>query len=306
MFRPLGFAAPLVLALSIPTAASAGTVTVSPDTNARLAVFTAKPNEHNVLSFTTGGPEHLDIADEGAPLTGQPLVGEVGCAVTGAASLLCQPATNLEASLGDEDDRARTRSFFLGRALVWGGGGDDVIALDSHALFTRAYGGPGDDDLTAGGEGGQLVDGGRGHDRLHVGGFAGSSSGYGGPGDDHMSFFIAMPTTGSGELEGGGGADLITLDAPGGHASARGDGGADHIEVAADAEFSSYALAGGDGPDVLLTGPGADTADGGAGRDTIDTLGGGADVVTCGAGIDSVRADATDTVAADCERVTIG
>jgi len=306
MARTTAVSLSLAVALLAPAAASAGTVTVSPDANARVAIFAAGHNERNVLSFTTGGPEHLDIADGGAQLSGQPLIGEVGCAVTGAASLLCQPTTNLEASLGDEDDRARTRSFFLGRALVWGGGGDDVIALDSHALFTRAYGGPGDDDLTAGGEGGQLVDGGRGQDRLHVGGFAGDSRGYGGPGDDHMSFFIAMPTTGSGGLEGGGGQDLITLDAPGGHAYARGDAGADRIEVAAGAEFSSYALAGGDGPDVLVTGPGADTADGGTGRDAIDTRGGGADTVTCGAGNDAVRADAADTVAADCEHVTIG
>ena len=267
MVRTTAVSLSLAVVLLAPAAASAGTVTVSPDANARLAIFAAGPNERNVLSFTTGGPEHLDIADEGAPLTGQPLVGEVGCAVTGAASLLCQPATNLEASLGDEDDRARTRSFFLGRALVWGGGGDDVIALDSHAQFTRAYGGPG---------------------------------------DDHMSFFIAMPTTGSGGLEGGGGHDLITLDAPGGHAYARGDAGADRIEVAAGAEFSAYALAGGDGPDVLVAGPGEDTADGGAGRDAIDTRGGGADAVTCGAGNDTVSADATDTIAADCEHVTIG
>ena len=292
----------LAVALLAPAAASAGTVTVSPpDTTTRVATFTAKQNEHNVLAFTTGGPEHIEIADEGAPLSGSP-----ACAATGAvATLLCEGATNVEASLGDEDDRARTRSFFMGRALVWGGGGDDVIALDSHALFTRAYGGAGDDELTAGGEGGQLVDGGRGHDRLHVGGWAGDSRGYGGPGDDHMSFFISMPTTGSGGLEGGGGDDVITLDAPGGHAYAHGDGGADRIEVAATAEFSAYALSGGDGPDLLVTGPGADTADGGAGRDSIDTRGGGADVVTCGSGVDTVRGDAADTIAADCERVTI-
>jgi hypothetical protein len=306
MARTSAVSLSLALALLAPAAASAATVTVSPDTTSRLAIFTAAPGEENALSFTLGGPEHLDIADAGAPLTGQPLVDGVGCAVTGAASLLCQPATNLEASLGDEDDTARTRPFFLGRAVVWGGAGDDVMALDSHALYTRAYGGPGDDDLTAGGEGGQLVDGGRGDDRLHVGGFAGGSRGYGGPGDDHMSFFIGLPSSGSGGLEGGGGQDFITLDSPGGHAYAHGDAGADRIEVAAGAEFSSYALAGGDGPDVLVAGPGVDTADGDAGRDTIDTRGGGTDAVTCGAGVDTVRADATDTVAADCERVTLG
>ena len=63
----------LAVALLAPAAASAGTVTVSPpDTTTRVATFTAKQNEHNVLAFTTGGPEHIEIADEGAPLSGSP------------------------------------------------------------------------------------------------------------------------------------------------------------------------------------------------------------------------------------------
>src|SRR5688572_16030582 len=163
MLRPLGFIAPLLLALAIPTGASAATVALGDDPAARLGVFTAAPGERNVLTFTTGGPQHVELADAGAPLTGPPLVDERGCEPgTTAGSLLCQPVFNVEARLGDRDDQARTRAFFLGFAGVWGGGGDDLIALDSHAGATRAYGGAGDDDLTAGGEGGQLVDGGGG------------------------------------------------------------------------------------------------------------------------------------------------
>lgn len=306
MLRPLGFTAPLLLALAIPAAASAATVAIGDDPSARLGVFTAAPGERNVLTFTTGGPQHVEFADAGAKLTGPPLVGDHGCEPGSVAgSLLCQPASNVEARLGDRNDQARTRSFFLGFARVWGGGGDDLIALDSHAGNTRAYGGPGDDDLTAGGEGGQLVDGGGGDDRLHVGGFAGSSSGFGGPGDDRMSYFIALPQTGLGVLEGGGGEDEITLEAPGGGASAAGDGGADRIEVLSTATFSRYVLAGGAGPDTLIAGPGQDTVDGGGGRDSIETTGGDVDVVTCGDGVDTVRADSTDQVATDCERVTI-
>ena len=306
MVRTTAVTLSLAVALLAPAAASAGTVTVSPDADARLAIFTAEHNERNVLSFTTGGPEHLDIADEGAPLTGQPLVGEVGCAVTGAASLLCQPTTNLDAHLGDEADQARTRLFFMGRGRVWAGAGDDVVVVDSFAQWTEAYGGPGDDDLTAGGESNQLVDGGRGDDLLHVGGFAGLAYGIGGAGDDRMIFAMGSPQNGRGELEGGVGDDFITLESAEGEASAQGQSGADRIEVAGAATDGRYTLLGGTGPDTLIGGPGADTLDGGAGRDAIDAAGGDADSVRCGAGADTVVADATDTVAADCERVTVG
>jgi hypothetical protein len=306
MLRPLGFTAPLLLALAIPAAASAATVSIGEDPAARLGVFTAAPGERNVLTFTLGGPDRIEFADTGAKLTGPPLAGDHGCAAgSTAGSLLCGPAFNVEARLGDLADQARTRSFFLGFARVYGGGGDDVIALDSHAGNTRAYGGAGDDDLTAGGEGGQLVDGGGGDDRLHVGGFAGSSSGFGGAGDDRMSYFLAMPQTGTGELEGNGGDDDLTLEAPGGAASGAGNAGADRIEVLSTATFSRYALTGGAGPDTLIAGPGQDTVDGGAGRDLIEATGGEVDTITCGDGVDTVRADSTDVIAADCERVTI-
>lgn len=305
MLRPLGFTAPLLLALAIPAAASAGTISLGADPSARLGLFTAAQGERNALTFTTGGPQHVEFADAGAKLTGPPLAGEHGCEPGSAAgSLLCQPASNVEARLGDRNDQARTRPFFIGFARVWGGAGEDVIALDSFASNTRAYGGAGDDDLTAGGEGGQLVDGGGGDDRLRVGGFAGNASGFGGPGDDRMSYFIAMPQTGFGVLEGGGGDDVITLESPGA-ASAEGDGGADRIEVLAGATFGRYTLAGGAGPDRLIAGPGQDTVDGGAGRDSIETTGGDVDVVTCGDGVDTVRADPADQIAADCERLTI-
>ena len=178
-------------------------------------------------------------------------------------------------------------------ARVWGGGGDDLIALDSHAGNTRAYGGPGDDDLTAGGEGGQLVDGGGGDDRLHVGGFAGSSSGFGGPGDDRMSYFIALPQTGLGVLEGGGGEDEITLEAPGGGASAPATAAPTGSRCSPTATFSRYVLAGGDGPDIADRRPGRRTrSTAAAGATAIETHGGDVDVVTCGDGVDSVRADA--------------
>ena len=115
-----------------------------------------------------------------------------------------------------------------------------------------------------------------------------------------------MPQAGAGILEGDGGDDVITLESPGGAASAAGNGGADRIEVLSTATFSRYALAGGAGPDTLIAGPGRDKVDGGGGRDAIEATGGDVDTITCGDGVDTVRADSTDQVAADCERVTIG
>jgi Ca2+-binding RTX toxin-like protein len=57
------------------------------------------------------------------------------------------------------------------------------------------------------------------------------------------------------------------------------------------------------GNDRLEGGPGNDTLLGGAGNDTIIT-GPGKDKVVCGKGIDTVKGDAKDTVARDCEKVT--
>jgi Ca2+-binding RTX toxin-like protein len=68
---------------------------------------------------------------------------------------------------------------------------------------------------------------------------------------------------------------------------------------------------GGPGKDELAGGPGADTLLGGDGDDKLegkggpDTLLGERDSVSCGAGADSVRADAIDVVAPDCETVAI-
>lgn len=97
--------------------------------------------------------------------------------------------------------------------------------------------------------------------------------------------------------------------------------------------FGDDALFGGAGTDELQGGQGADRISGGAGGDFLygggglflgdaqkDVISGGdgnddilaaderrpaRDVVSCGAGRDTVEADEADTVADDCERVTI-
>jgi Ca2+-binding RTX toxin-like protein len=62
-------------------------------------------------------------------------------------------------------------------------------------------------------------------------------------------------------------------------------------------------LKGGMGADGLLGGPGQDDLQGQSGGDRIGSNDGEADTVSCGSGVDGVRADPTDTIAPDCERV---
>jgi Tol biopolymer transport system component len=56
------------------------------------------------------------------------------------------------------------------------------------------------------------------------------------------------------------------------------------------------------GNDRIWGGAGNDVLNGGPGNDTIDT-GPGTDVVSCGAGVDKVKAEGSDRIARDCERV---
>jgi Ca2+-binding RTX toxin-like protein len=65
-------------------------------------------------------------------------------------------------------------------------------------------------------------------------------------------------------------------------------------------------LVGGSGPDILRGNKGIDTQSGGAGDDFIDSRGDKGDIIQCGDGNDTVMADATDTVASDCEVVDRG
>ncbi|HEX6652526.1 MAG TPA: calcium-binding protein [Thermoleophilaceae bacterium] len=62
-------------------------------------------------------------------------------------------------------------------------------------------------------------------------------------------------------------------------------------------------LEGGSGDDTLRGNKGIDTLSGGAGDDFIDVRGDRGDIVSCGGGDDTVRADASDLIATDCETV---
>jgi Ca2+-binding RTX toxin-like protein len=65
-------------------------------------------------------------------------------------------------------------------------------------------------------------------------------------------------------------------------------------------------LQGGSGNDILRGNQGVDTHAGGPGDDLIDVRGDRGDIVTCGDGNDTVKADITDSVAADCEIIDRG
>ncbi len=107
------------------------------------------------------------------------------------------------------------------------------------------------------------------------------------------------------ELIGGGGDDRL-----------RGADGPDRVEGGP----GDDSLDAGFGDDVIVGGPGRDTISGDLaggdcgpywcklpyGNDTIDAVDGEIDSIRCGAGQDSVKADAADVVAPDCESVTRG
>ncbi|MEX0992943.1 MAG: hypothetical protein WDZ37_03010 [Solirubrobacterales bacterium] len=130
--------------------------------------------------------------------------------------------------------------------------------------------------------------------------------------DDVLDLRVVTPATIAGEagddtLTGGRGDDSIS----GGRGADRLDGSSGGDTLVGDAGGDS--LTGGRGDDVLTGGDGADTLDGGKGTDSfeagadddsIDAVDGKADKVSCGSGTDSVRADVSDSVDSDCERVT--
>jgi Ca2+-binding RTX toxin-like protein len=105
-------------------------------------------------------------------------------------------------------------------------------------------------------------------------------------------------------IEGGHVSDTLAGDPPSGCAQAGND--------SLDGRDGSDVILGGSGIDILkgsagrdriTGGPSEDQIDGGSGADRIASDDGETDTVTCGAGFDSVRPDATDSVASDCELV---
>jgi PA domain-containing protein/hemolysin type calcium-binding protein/LVIVD repeat-containing protein len=154
-------------------------------------------------------------------------------------------------------------------------------AVAGTASVDRLSGSAFGDSIRAG-AGNDLVDGGDGDDCL-----------FGEGGRDELS-----GDRGNDRVDGG--ADRDTLLGAMGNDVVRGGGGNDELD-------------GGGGRDRLDGGAGADTLDagngrrntliGGAGNDELLAINGRRDTIRCGRGRDTVRADARDRVARDCERV---
>jgi Ca2+-binding RTX toxin-like protein len=272
--------ATLGLLAGAPTAL-AGTVSV-PDG------FQAAPGEKNdvtvqVISSGAGGATVVDL---GAPL----IVGD-GC--TAGTPVFCSgyPVT---LHLGDRADRGDIRGNWRPRGTVYGEEGADVIHADGLQAF--AYGGPGADvirvtahsAIAQGGPGGDTIFGDADNDQ----------SLYGEGGRDHLQLrraggFFSV-------LDGGPGSD--TLAGLGGARLFGGDGH-DGLWTTDGRSFTAEA---GAGRDFIIGGNGKDTIDAGPGADFVQVAPDGfADTVVCGTGNDTVRADPLDTVAADCEQVTV-
>lgn len=287
---PLALA--LVLGLALPATASASKLTIAGGTPPELS-FDAAPGEANDvgvsdLSDPVRG-DGLAIGDAGATLTADP-----ACAA--GAPLLC-PVLPINVRLGDRGDRARVISH-LARTSVWGEDGNDDIL--SSGFNSVANGGAGSDRVAVNADVEATAFGGSGNDRIDAAS-AFLARAFGESGNDlivHGPSVQAM-------LDGGSGNDIIIgLPRGFGTLEAHGGIGADVLAVQStggSGRITGWTLSGDDGDDVIAGGPGADTVDGGRGRDVIYTVGGGADTVGCGSGFDAVRADADDTVAADCE-----
>ena len=159
-----------------------------------------------------------------------------------------------------------------------------------------AFGGPGDDRVSAGADVDAEAWGQAGDDVIR----AGTQSTvhlYGGIGDDEIT--IATATFGPSLVDGGAGRDRIDVPVPGCCLDVRGRDGADTINAS-----GARSIDGGHGNDTITA---HGTVAGDRGNDRIDVSGNPdqSDAVSCGPGTDAVTADPSDSIAADCETVTV-
>jgi hypothetical protein len=241
-------------------------------------IYRAAPGEVNHLAMNPfAGPiegvssSSMTIQDDSAPLR------QLGDFCLPETPLRC-PTVAMYAYMGDRSDSGVANPYTRD-ASIWGEGGNDDIAASGrdHAV---AYGGPGDDRVSAGADVDAEAWGQAGDDVIRAG-TQSSVHLYGGRGDDAITTLTA--TYAASVVQGGPGRDRIDVPAAGG---------------------CCLDVRGGDGADTITA---HGSIRGGAGNDRIDVSGNpdGSDAVACGAGTDAVTADASDSIAADCEAVTI-
>ena len=235
---------------------------------------------------------------------------------------------------GAGNDRIKT---WLGNDVLDGGDGDDT--LEGAGGSDRLLGGAGNDTLAPDGYeelAADVVDGGDGIDTIEsdyssrfsdldppVAITFGSGADDGRPGEgDDLNGVERLVLSVGGKVVGSDAGEYVKLHQVGDNGELIGNGGNDELRGG----DGQDRIDGGDGDDKIDGGFGDDTITGGPGRDsisadlaggdcgplwckypygndTVDVRDGAPDSVTCGAGTDSVKADAEDTVAPDCEQV---
>jgi hypothetical protein len=313
----------LVVCLALPATAEAATVSLNEGGDS--LTYRAGGGEANDL--TGGGFESATFSESSVPVA----AGR-GCTQIAVSAAECgglAAVTTVDVRLRDLDDRARLSYFnvantnvFGGRGVddiaatgnrivsLHGGAGNDRLVSDSVAGTANAYGGAGDDWLLIHGEPDGDAVGGEGDDTIVLRGNLPTA--YGGGGHDDISF--ENPTTGLSvpTLNGDAGPDTLTVKIGGTEittirATIVGGAGDDQISVVALVPAgggSTSSILAGAGDDTITSAIGDSQIDAGQGADVIDARGSGSDLISCGPGRDVVRADPTDTVLPDCERVT--
>jgi Ca2+-binding RTX toxin-like protein len=297
--RGLIAGAVVALALSAPASASA-TPTLAVENGAiryvgdsgdnRLDVYNVENGEQSLYARdVTLGPGCRERPPDTGPTTG--LQGNTLCTRTGV--------DRIEFVGGEGNDTFTTASTLAVDIPVHAamGAGDDHFEFGSAGTDLVDLG-PGHDGYIDG-EGNDFVDGGPGNDDMFGGNFStGDDVLSGGDGDDNLDGLAGNDT-----IDGGSGNDLLQ---PGeGDDTLIGGSGDDVIGGIVGGCFDDVGddtMDGGPGNDQICGGPGADTLEGGDGNDALNTVDSKKDgPVACGNGVDSAWADATDSVATDCE-----
>jgi Ca2+-binding RTX toxin-like protein len=194
-----------------------------------------------------------------------------------APELVVAPATGDDGATGELDDVANMERAF-------GGDGDDTLTAaaltGTTAPSVTLFGGDGTDNLTGGDGNDQLLGeddddilaGGAGNDRMDGG--DGDDTEDGGTGNDN--FDQTDPRNGSDEIDGEGGVDRVRYSGRSATVTVTIDGTANDGETGEGDNISTDTerVTGGRGDDELTAGAGGSTLSGGGGDDDLTGLGG--------------------------------
>jgi len=305
-----GLALSALLALGLPMASADAGTAGAQDIGYNTALqYTANAGETNDVSITGSGGTYTVHDTAG-------VTPSTDCVGTDATTATCTGYfTVIKIATSDKTDTVHVQADI--NATINGGGGNDLLYGGTEN--DRLIGGPGADVMSGGGGPNDVADYTKATDPVTVTLDGVANDGLSGE-DDNVSTGVEGVWGGSGNDSLTGNANKNFLIGFGGDDSVSGLGAADGLN-------------GGDGNDHLLGGGGADTFYAGAGDDTLsggggddelsgdlgnNHLSGGAgddtlysdftasvDTDTCGGGADSAEVDASDTVASDCESVTL-